>query len=181
RLVALRLQAELEHPDDLWFVVDDQDLRRGLRAHHHRNGIGSVRPGGIGLATGLCGTGWSPPAGGERRQPDDSGLVSLRQRVRGSPGQARTNPIGKATEPDPAARVMTWSARSGGTTSTIPTPRLKVARRSSSDAPVSTRSSSNTGGSGHDPHATSAWRGSGSTLGRFSTIPPPVTCAAACS
>src|SRR6185503_21253530 len=80
RLVALRLQAELEHPDDLWFVVDDQDPRGGLRAHHHRNGIGSVRPGGIGLATGLCGTGWSPPAGGERRQPDDSGLVSLRQR-----------------------------------------------------------------------------------------------------
>jgi len=33
-LVPLGLKAELEHRDDLWLVVDDQDPRRGLRSHH---------------------------------------------------------------------------------------------------------------------------------------------------
>src|SRR5260221_7043963 len=98
-----------------------------------------------------------------------------------TPCPCATSPMTVATSPASARALAAASAEPDGRNIAIPRPRLKTFRMSISDIPPVLARYVKIAGRCQEAKRTTAPRPGGRALARFPSIPPPVTCAAACT
>src|SRR5215217_250053 len=157
-------------------LLGRQQARRGGLVGEHADDLGGI--------VGVSGSLEQRRHVGSATRNEDADLLpahraSFPRKVTGSSVRAVSWPTMAAVSPEAVRLWTSFSASSGVTATSMPTPQLKVRSISRSLMPPTLESQPKTAGTVTAPRSISAARSSGRTRGILSMKPPPVMCASA--